>query len=72
MSPALADAVRKQLPKLQPWLADLGPIVSVQFVGVGNQGWDVYTLKHEHGSSQLRIVLDARGIITGALSSAGP
>jgi bla regulator protein BlaR1 len=72
MSPALADAVRKQLPKLQPWLADLGPVVSVQFVGVGNQGWDVYTLKHEHGSSQLRIVLDARGIITGALSSAGP
>jgi bla regulator protein BlaR1 len=72
MSPALAEAVRKQLPQLQPWLSDLGPIVSVQFVGVGNQGWDVYTLKHEHGSSQLRIVLDARGIITGALSSAGP
>jgi bla regulator protein BlaR1 len=72
MSPALAEAVRKQLPKLQPWLADLGPVVSVQFVGVGNQGWDVYALKHEHGSSQMRIVLDARGIITGALSSAGP
>jgi bla regulator protein blaR1 len=72
MSPALAEAVRKQLPKLQPWLADLGPIASVQFVGVGNQGWDVYALKHEHGSSQLRIILDARGIITGALSSAGP
>jgi bla regulator protein blaR1 len=72
MSPALADAVRNQLPRLQPWLADLGPIVSVQFLGVGNQGWDIYALKHEHGSSQLRIVLDARGIITGALSSAGP
>jgi bla regulator protein BlaR1 len=72
MSPALAEAVRKQLPSLQPWLADLGPIVSVQFIGVGNQGWDIYTLKHEHGSSQLRIALDPRGIITGALSSAGP
>jgi hypothetical protein len=72
MSPALADAVRKQLPKLQPWLADLGPIVSVQFIGVGNQGWDIYSIKHEHGSSQLRIALDGSGIITGALSSAGP
>jgi beta-lactamase regulating signal transducer with metallopeptidase domain len=72
MSPALGEAVRKQLPKLQPWLADLGPIISAQFVGVGNQGWDVYTLKHEHGSSQLRIVLDTRGTITGALLSAGP
>jgi hypothetical protein len=37
-----------------------------------NQGWDIYSLKHEHGSSQLRIALDARGVITGALSSAGP
>ena len=72
MSPELAAATRAQLPKLQPALAALGAVRSVQFQGVGNQGWDVYFVQHEHGSSQVRMQLSGDGRITGALISIGP
>jgi hypothetical protein len=35
-------------------------VVSVQFLGVGSQGWDLYQLKHEHDTSQMRVILDSR------------
>ena len=72
MSPALADATRQQLPQLEAAMAHLGAVQSVEFRGVGNQGWDMYDVKQEHGSSQWRIALGADGIITGALVTAGP
>lgn len=71
MTPELAEGVRKEMPKLQSGLKKLGPVVSVQFVGVGNYGWDVYQLKHEHGTSHVRIMMNSQGIITGALSTEG-
>jgi bla regulator protein blaR1 len=72
MSPALADATRQQLPQLSAAMAHLGNVQSVEFRGVGNQGWDMYDVKQAHGSSQWRIALAADGIITGALVTAGP
>ena len=72
MSPALADATRQQLPQLAAAMAHLGIVQSVEFRGVGNQGWDMYDVRQEHGSSQWRIALGADGIITGALVTAGP
>jgi hypothetical protein len=72
MTPDLADATRAQLPQLQGELARLGPVQSVQFQGVGNQGWDLYSVQHERGSSQLRILMSPDGRIAGALLSAGP
>src|SRR6266481_2072595 len=72
MSPALADATRQQLPRLAAAMAHLGIVQSVEFRGVGNQGWDMYDVRQEHGSSQWRIALGADGIITGALVTAGP
>lgn len=72
MSPKLADATRQQLPRLEAAMAHLGSVESVEFRGVGNQGWDIYEVKQEHGSSQWRIALGPDGIITGALVTAGP
>jgi bla regulator protein BlaR1 len=72
MSPALANATRQQLPQLEAALTHLGAVQLIKFRGVGNQGWDIYDVKQEHGSSQWRIALGADGIITGALVSAGP
>jgi hypothetical protein len=72
MTPQLASAMRSALPTLRQSLATLGPVVAVQFIGVGSQGWDLYQLKHEHGMSQVRIALDSRGRISGALMTAGP
>ena len=38
MTPALAAVVRKQMPAMQPGMASLGPVRSIQFLGVSNQG----------------------------------
>ena len=72
MSPELAKATREQLPQLEAGMKQLGAVQSVEFRGVGNQGWDLYDVRQEHGSSQWRIALGADGIITGALVTAGP
>ena len=44
-SPDLQQATREQLPDLKEGLNRLGPVKSVKFVGVGNQGW-TYTRLH--------------------------
>jgi bla regulator protein BlaR1 len=72
MSPALADAARQQFPQMAASLAQLGAVQSIEFRGVGKQGFDVYEVRHEHGMSRWRIALDDHGIITGALFSEGP
>jgi beta-lactamase regulating signal transducer with metallopeptidase domain len=72
MSPGLAEATRAQLPRLQPGLAQLGAVKSINFLGVGAQGEDVYTVWQENGSSHWRIALDAKGTISSALVTPGP
>jgi bla regulator protein BlaR1 len=72
LSPALANATRQQLPQLEASMAHLGAVQAVEFRGVGNQGWDIYDVKQEHGSSQWRIALGPDGIIMGAFVTAGP
>jgi hypothetical protein len=72
MTPALAAVTRPQLPRLQSYLTTLGPIRSVQFLGVNAQGADVYDIHHESGITHWTIVLDPAGKISGALVQAGP
>jgi hypothetical protein len=72
MSPDLQEATRKQLPDLKESLNRMGPVESVQFVGVGNQGWDIYQVTHESGSTIWRIHLAQNGIIDGLLLQSGP
>ncbi len=72
MSPTLAEATRQQLPTLHRGHQELGAVKSVQFLGVGRQGEDVYTVRHENGASHWRISLDANGAISSAWVSPGP
>lgn len=72
MSSALADATRHQLPNLQPGLAELGAVQSAGFLGVGAQGEDVYSVRHENGASHWRIALDFQGKISTAWVTPGP
>ncbi len=72
MSPDLAKVTREQLPQLEAGMRQLGAVQSVEFRGVGNQGWDAYDVRQEHGMSQWKIALGADGIIMGALVSVGP
>jgi beta-lactamase regulating signal transducer with metallopeptidase domain len=72
MSPALADATHKQFDHLTEATQALGPIVSVEFRGVGVQGWDVYDVHSANGVSTWRISLSGDGKIQGALFQRGP
>jgi hypothetical protein len=72
MSPVVAEATRKQLPKLEAFVAQLGAVKSIKFLGVGPQGEDVYTVWQENGSSHWRIALDSNGTISTAMVTPGP
>ena len=72
MSPALADATRDQLANLHRGHDELGAVRSVEFLGVGRQGEDVYTVRHEKGASHWRIMLDPNGTIATAWVTPGP
>lgn len=72
MVPALAEATRQQLPQLRANQEEIGPILSIKFLGVGREGEDVYTVNHEHGPSHWRIKLNAKGKIAMAWVTPGP
>lgn len=63
MNPALADLTHQILPSLQADLNRLGPVKSIKFVGVSNQGQDMYEVTQEHGVSHWSLALDAEGKI---------
>jgi hypothetical protein len=72
MSPLLAQATRQQLPNLQSGMTELRTVQSVTFLGVGAQGEDVYSVRHENGASHWRIALDSNGTISTAWVTPGP
>jgi bla regulator protein blaR1 len=71
MRAGLATALNHQLSKLQPVIAPLGAVQSVQYLGVDNQGSDVYSVEQEHGVSHWRVALDSTGLISGAMVTPG-
>lgn len=66
MSEGMAKATKEQWAGLHKGAIELGAIQSVKFDGIGDDGWDLYEVKHEHGRSDWRIVTSDDGIITGA------
>lgn len=62
----IAGALRKDLPKLQVHLAQLGLPTAYTLERVSTGGRDEYVVTHEHGTSQWSVVVDQEGMITGA------
>lgn len=69
VTPALADAIGKQLPAIRAQLGKLGRLQSVDFVGVDAQGADTYLLNHEHGAQHAQVVFSSGGVISGLFFS---
>jgi hypothetical protein len=67
MHPSLAYVAREQMPRLHTTAAYLGAIKSIEYQGVGGQGWDVFDVHQERGTARVRIILRSDGLITGAL-----
>jgi DNA-binding transcriptional MerR regulator len=65
MSPAFAQVARGQLPSWQIVGKYFGEIVSIEFLRVSDQGWDIYKVQHENDVQQYRIALGGDGKIHG-------
>jgi Domain of unknown function (DUF3471)/Chlorophyllase enzyme len=72
MGPGLAAATRQQLVQLQANAQTLGAIQSVKFLNVTPQGMDAYEIHHEHGTSNMQIMLSPDGKIQGAFFGGPP
>jgi len=65
MSPEFAQIARRQLRYWQIIGQHLGAIVSIKFLRVSNQGWDIYQVRHENDVHQYRIAMAADGKVHG-------
>jgi DNA-binding transcriptional MerR regulator len=65
MSPEFAQVARGQLPAWQIFGQYFGAIVSIQFLRVSDQGWDLYKVQHENDVHQYRIAMGGDGKIHG-------
>ena len=63
----LADTVRVQMPQLKQGMDFLGAVKSIDFVRVGDGGWDVYRVKYANGTLLWRIGLAPNGKINYSL-----
>lgn len=57
---------------LESRLKEAGPLRTVSFVGVGQQGWDVYQLTFEHVTWQARILIDSDQKVDGLFTTTLP
>ena len=72
MSEAMAKATKEQWYWLHAGAKELGEIQSIKFDGVGDEGWDLYEVRHQNGRSDWRIAVAEDGIIVGALVNKKP
>ena len=61
MTPILAGAVRRALSSIQEELGLLGKAMSLEFIGVGSRGTDVYVVHFSNGDAEWRIRLTSEG-----------
>ena len=66
MGPELAQAVRQQQPVMSRMLAGKGAVTAIRFSGVDPNGGDVFAVLQERGASRWQILLDDKGLATGA------
>ena len=65
MSPEFAQTVRTQVSSWRIVGQFFGAVVSIKFLRVSDQGWDIYEVQHENDVHRYRIVLGDDGKIYG-------
>ena len=65
MSPEFGQVARGQLPAWQIVGQYFGAIVSIEFLRVSNQGWDIFKVQHENDVHQYRIAMGDDGKVYG-------
>jgi bla regulator protein blaR1 len=72
LAPPLAQIMKAQAPVLETSLKYMGRLQAIEFVSVGPQGWDAYTVKYEKGTQHWRLIMDENGKIGGLLNLPSP
>ena len=67
MTPPLAQLAQEQREYIRADLAKKGPLLGVSFLGVNQQGWDVYDVTFENGKVEWSFVLTADGRFSGMM-----
>jgi bla regulator protein BlaR1 len=65
MTASMIAATHQQWETIKHSAAEFGDIQSVEFRGVGANGWDVFHVRHEHTLVTWRIILSPEGQISG-------
>jgi hypothetical protein len=72
MTEEWARTARQQLGFLRPSAANGGAIQSIEFVGIDNEGRNIFQVQQEKGALNARIALDAEGKIEFAMLRPAP
>lgn len=65
IDPALVNAMKQHQANMQAALTRLGPMQSLKFKGVGDDGWDVYEAQYQNGLMHWRIAMGEDGVVRG-------
>jgi len=71
VTPDVVQTLQKQLATSRSGLRANGQVQSIEYRGVGSQGWATYEVRQERGTTRWRITLAGDGKISGALVQAG-
>jgi len=71
VTPDVVRTLQQELAISRSGLRANGQVQSIEFRGVGSQGWATYEVRQERGTTRWRITLAADGKISGALVQTG-
>jgi len=71
VTPEVGQTLQQQLAESRSGLRAKGEVQSIEFRGVGSQGWATYEVRQERGTTRWLITLAAGGKISGVLVQAG-
>jgi beta-lactamase regulating signal transducer with metallopeptidase domain len=72
LEPVMADALRQQDEAIKQVMKQLGPVKTISFKSVGQQGWDTYEVQHENGKINYLVTLAPNGKIGGFMQMMTP
>jgi bla regulator protein BlaR1 len=72
MEPMLAEVMRQQAVPIDQLMKQMGPVKSVAFKSVGQQGWDTYEVQHANGKLNYLLTLAPDGRISGFMQMMSP
>ena len=72
VEPMLADVLRSREVAIDQLMKQVGPVKSIAFKSVGQQGWDTYEVQHANGKLNYLLTLAPNGKIAGFMQMATP